>query len=350
MFEFEFVGNLHIHSSHSDGSLSVSEIAGYAARAGLDFICINDHDFMTDALHLSEEGFYGDVLVLMGLEIGKRNHHYLAYDIKEMVKSDNLGPQEVIDRVNDQGGFGFLAHPFEKGMPFKEKSVAYTWDDLSVQGYAGINIWDFSSRWKERVKTPFHGLFFLIFKRQALKGPSKTTLAFWDRLCQQGRVAAGGGSDAHGSLFKWGLLHFRPFTYDFLMRTVNVHVLLYKRMPREFSQAKKEVYEAMKEGRLFVAHDGLCPAKGFRMDFTADDGSNLFMGEGGDFQPGDLVIELPYEGEIRLFKDGTMIKKWQGMEGVYRVPEKGVYRVEVYRRIFLFGWRPWIFSNPIYLR
>ena len=34
----------------------------------------------------------------------------------------------------------------------------------------------------------------------------------------------------------------------------------------------------------------------------------------------------------------------------YRVTEKGVYRIEVYRRVFLFGIRPWIFSNPIFLR
>jgi hypothetical protein len=32
------------------------------------------------------------------------------------------------------------------------------------------------------------------------------------------------------------------------------------------------------------------------------------------------------------------------------VKEKGVYRVEVFRRLAFFGWRPWIFTNPIYLR
>jgi hypothetical protein len=350
MFEHEYIGNLHIHSYYSDGVYSVSEIAGAAVKAGLDFICINDHDFMTPGLHLQEEGFYGKLMVLLGLEIGKRHHHYLAYDLKEMIKGDDLGPQEVIDQVNEQGGFGFLAHPFERGMPFRDKSVAFTWEDRSVKDFTGIDIWNFSSRWKERIKSVLHGLFFLMFPHQTLKGPSKETLYFWDDLCQERRVAALGGSDAHASQFRWGPFRFRPFTYEYLLGTINIHILLHMYMPMDFKEAKKEIYEAMREGHLFIAHDGLCPAKGFRFDFIADDGSNLFMGEEGDFHQGNLVIELPYPGEIRLMKDGYPLQKWQGMEAAFRVTEKGIYRVEVYRRLSFFGWRPWIFSNPIYLR
>lgn len=350
MFDFEYVGNLHIHSLYSDGGGNIPEIAGSASRAGLDFISLNDHDFMTDSLHLHEEGFYEDVLVLVGLEIGDRSHHYLAYDLKEMMKGDGLSPQEVIDQVNHQGGFGFLAHPFEKGMPFSERSVAYTWNDLSVTGYKGISIWNFTSRWKERIKTVFHGLFVLTFKSQSLKAPSRKTLALWDQLCREKRVTAIGGSDAHGYFFKWGFINFKPLTYEYALSTINIHIFLNKRMPKDFNEAKKEVYTAMKEGRLFIAHDKLCPAKGFKFDFISDDGSDSIMGEEGPFQPGDMVIELPYAGEIRLMKDGNLLKSSRGREATYRVTEKGVYRVEVYRHLFLFGWRPWIFSNPIYLR
>jgi len=350
MFGFEYVGNLHIHSARSDGGGIVREIADAASRTGLDFICLNDHAYMVDDLHMEEEGFYQKLLVLVGMELGVRFHHYLAYDLKERVIQHNMDPQEIIDHVAGQGGFGFMAHPFEKGMPFREKSVAYTWNDLSVKGYTGICIWNFTSRWKERVKTIFHGVFHLAFKTQMLKGPSRETLSFWDDQCRERRVTAVGGSDAHASLFTLGPLSFRPLSYNHLLNTINVHILLNKRLPRDFDGAKKEVYGAMKEGRLFIAHDNLSPAKGFRFDFVSDDGSDLYMGEEGVFNPGELVIELPHEGEIRLVKDGEVVKKWRGMEAVYRANEKGVYRVEVYRRLFLFGWRPWIFSNPIYLR
>ena len=121
-------------------------------------------------------------------------------------------------------------------------------------------------------------------------------------------------------------------------------------MPADLKDAKKDVYEAIRKGRLFIAHDKLCPARGFKFDYIADDGSDLIMGEEGKFQIGNLVVELPDDGEVNFIKNGKTAKNVQGREAVYRVTEKGVYRVEVYRRTFLFGLRPWIFSNPIYLR
>jgi hypothetical protein len=350
MSHFEYIGNLHIHSLYSDGGDNISQIARSAARAGLDFIALNDHDYLTDTLHLEEEGFYEDVLVLVGLEIGGRYHHYLAYDLKKVLKSRSLGPQEVIDQVNGQQGFGFLAHPFEKGMPLTENSMAYTWNDLSVTGFTGICVWNYTSRWKERVKSALHGLFLLTFKSLSLKPPSRETLAFWDDLCGDKRVVAVGGSDAHGSTFKYASINFKPLSYDHLLRTVNIHILLEKKMSKDFKTAKNQVYGAMREGRLFIAHEKICPAKGFRFSFHPDEGPGLVMGEEGPFQPGDFMISVPRKGEIRLLKDGKLEKAWQGREAVYRVKEKGVYRIEVYRHVFPFGWRPWIFSNPIYLR
>lgn len=346
---YEYIGNLHIHSHHSDGGGDVTRIAQSAQEAGLDFIILNDHDFMTDALHLEDEGIYDGLLVLVGLEIGRRYHHYLAFDIREMVRAESLGPQGVISRVNEQGGFGFLAHPHEKGMPFSEKSVAYTWNDLSVTGYTGICLWNFSSRWKEQVKSVFHGLFLLMFKSQTLRGPSRKTVTLWDELCQEKRVPVIGGSDAHGIKFRWGPFRFTPLSYDYLLNSINVHILLDGGLPADMGEAKAQIYGALKEGRLFIAHDNLTPAKGFRCFFVPRNGSPLTLGEEGQFQPGTLVIRTPQPGEIRLLRNGIVEETWRGQEASYEVDEEGVYRVEVYRRIFLFGWRPWIFSNPIYL-
>ena len=350
MFDYEYIGNLHVHSHYSDGGGSISRIVEAGYKAGLDFICINDHDFLTEDLHLSEEGFYGKLLVLLGLEIGEGANHYLGFGLKHMIRGDGLGPQEIIDQVNNQGGLGFLAHPFEKGMPLVEKSRAYRWNDFSVTGFTGISIWNFSSRWKERVKTIFHGLYCLLFKSQSLLGPSRETLSYWDALCQERQVPAIGGSDAHSALFKrWGL-NFVPLTYDFLLGSINIHILLHRPIPNDLELAKKDIYGAMEAGRLFIAHDALCPSRGFRFIFISNDGSDLVLGEEGEFQPGELVIELPNEGEIRLYRDGEKIFSHRGMEAVYRIKQKGVYRVAVYRHLRFFGWRPWIFSNPIYLR
>jgi hypothetical protein len=347
---FEYVGNLHIHSRYSDGAGSVAGIAHSAKRAGLDFIILNDHAHMTDALHLEDEGVYGGVRVLVGLEIGRRYHHYLAFGLSEVVTGNGLTSQEMIDQVNRKGGFGFLAHPFEKGMPFREKSIAYTWNDLFVTGYTGICIWNFSSRWKERVKGPLHGLFFLLFKAWTLKGPSRKTLWFWDQQGQRRRMVGIGGSDAHGAVFSWRGIRFVPLTYDYALNAITVHLLLKAPLSKEFTEAKAQILDALREGHLFIAHEHLNPAIGFRFHFEDDTGPRLAMGEEGPFRPGSLTITAPARGIVRLIRDGVLLKVWTGTGGVFRVDRKGVYRVEIYRRVPVFGSRPWIFANPIYLR
>jgi hypothetical protein len=348
--QFEYVGNLHIHSLYSDGAGSVEQIAEAARKANLDFIILNDHDQKTDGLHLDEEGFKQGVMVLLGLEIGGRYHHYLAYDLKKFIHSNTLSPQEIIDRVNDQSGFGFLAHPFEKGMPMAKRSLAYTWNDLSVKDYTGICIWNFSSRWKERVRTPLHGLILLLLKSQLLKGPDSRTIEFWDQKCLESKVTAIGGSDAHGSNFSLGPFRFTPLTYDYLLRTINVHILLDREMPKGFGAAKQEVYGALRQGRYFIAHEKIGNARGFRFDFISDSKYHLKMGQESLFQPGTVKIQAPRKCEIRLIKNGAFLKKWRGNKAFFRVKERGVYRVEIYVHLLFFGWRPWIFSNPIYLR
>ena len=347
---FEYTGNAHIHTRYSDGSKTVSEIARDAALANLDFIIINDHDYMARTLHAEDEGYYGGVLALMGLELGGRFHHYLAFGLREMVHGKGAAPQSVIDRVTEKGGFGFLAHPFEKGMPFREKGIAYTWNDLSVTGYTGICIWNFSSRWKERVKTPLHGLFFLLFKGWGLKGPSRETLHFWDRACERRRVVAMGGSDAHGGSFRWGPFRFTPLSYGDGFLSINIHPLLDRPLSKDPVYAGEQIYGAMKEGRLHIGHDRLAPSKGFRFSYVVEGGGTLEMGEERAFQPGTLIVKTPRKGEVRLLRNGAVVARSMGWGFSHVVRQPGVYRVEVYRRVPFFGLRPWIFSNPIYLR
>ena len=235
-------------------------------------------------------------------------------------------------------------------MPFKEKSIAYTWNDLSVTGYTGICIWNFSSRWKERVKTFLHGLFFLIFKGWGLKGPSRETLRFWDKVCEKRRVVAIGGSDAHGGPFRLGPLRFTPLSYRDGFLSVNIHLLLDRPLSENPTDAAKQVYDAMKEGRLHVAHDRLASSRGFRFRYLPEGEDPLEMGEEREYEPGRVDVLTPRKGEIRLFRNGRLLARKTGFELSLVVRKPGVYRIEVYRRVPFFGLRPWIFSNPIYLR
>jgi len=349
-FPFEYVGNLHIHSTHSDGGGSAKQIAEAARTVGLDFIALNDHSYLTQ-LHLEDQGYHKGILVLVGSEIGTRSHHYLAFNITHQVNDESYSPQEVIDAVNSQGGFGFLAHPFEKGMHFLQNSVSYTWRDWSVKGFTGICIWNFSSRWKENVRSFWHGIFHLIFKTYTLKGPSKKTVATWDRLCSEERVVAIGGSDAHASSIKIGFIKFKPLSYRYLLNTINTHILTPSPLSGDVTKDKEIIYASLKKGNCFIAHDGLRGARGFSFSFRREKNKErLEMGQEAQFSPGILVIKLPVSGLTRIMKDGSLFKTEYCSSLSIRIQKGGVYRVEVLRKMLLFGWRPWIFSNPIYLR
>ncbi len=348
---YEYIGNVHVHSVYSDGTYTPAQIAQTAKDKSVDFVILNDHNYMLDKLHLEDEGFYGGVALLVGLEIGGRYHHYLAFDVKKLIEERDTEPQLIIELVNEQGGFGFLAHPFEKGMPFHEHSVAYTWNDLTVQGYSGICIWNFSSCWKERIRSPLHGIFFVLFKSQLLKGPSKRTLSFWDQVAIKRKVVAIGGSDAHGTVFRSGFIQFTPLPYEFTLSSINIHILLGQPLSKNLVQAKSQIYEAMKYGRLYIAHDNICPARGFNLSFISQKGDFFSMGDEVDFTPGRIEIILPAPAEVRLIRNGELLCHWRNRRRIYHpVNNPGVYRVEVFKHIPIFGWRPWIFSNPIFLR
>ena len=62
---FEYVGALHMHSTFSDGSGEVKDIAKYAGEIGLDYIILTDHNTLR-ALKEGFEGWYGDTLLLVG--------------------------------------------------------------------------------------------------------------------------------------------------------------------------------------------------------------------------------------------------------------------------------------------
>ena len=63
-----------------------------------------------------------------------------------------------------------------------------------------------------------------------------------------------------------------------------------------------------------------------------------------------LQAKLPGLAEIRLVKDGEILKTWKNQQACAHITtEPGVYRIEAHRN-FLGRKRGWIYSNPIYVR
>src|SRR5258706_5641436 len=143
----DYSGCIHFHSSYSyDASIAPAQIVQAGLEAGVDYLILTDH-FRLDAQNEGWERYHESgskkLLMLVGEEISPRYNHYLAMDIKKpiVVSKIELDAQGVIDAVNEQGGFGFIAHPDHQGAPFVDLR-AYPWVDWNVTGYAGLSIWD----------------------------------------------------------------------------------------------------------------------------------------------------------------------------------------------------------------
>src|SRR3954468_3773157 len=88
---------VHLHSTHSDGTGTVEEIAAAGRADGLDVILLTDH-----ATLRAQCAWHWTVLVLVGEEVSpKDQNHYLAFGIDRVIDHIGLSPAQVAAAVRD---------------------------------------------------------------------------------------------------------------------------------------------------------------------------------------------------------------------------------------------------------
>jgi hypothetical protein len=349
--EFQAVcGNIHMHTGHSDGTKSHDELARIAEAAGLDFLVVTDHNVFPSGM----DGYYGRTLLLVGEEVhdpdrSLQSSHTLCFDIKEDVAELAPDPQRLIDRVTAQGGFAFLAHPFERDVADFLPEPNISWRDWEVEGYAGIELWNYMSEFKALLKSKVHAILFAYLPDLAVVGPYSETLRKWDELLRTRRVAALGGSDAHGTVYRLGPLSRAVQPYDYLFGCVNTHLLLAESLTGELARDRALVYEALRHGHGFVGYERPAAVAGFRC-WARSGGQEATLGEALSLKgPVELWAEVPARADLRLVRDGRIVARASGRRLAWVGHQAGAYRVEAYRR-YAGRQRGWIFGNPIYVQ
>jgi hypothetical protein len=331
---------VHLHSTYSDGTGTVRQIARAGRRAGADVVLLTDHDTLA-AKRNGEEGWYGDVLLLVGEEVSpRRRNHYLAFGIDEEIDHSDLDAAGICRAVRAAGGFGFAAHPFSEGSKrFKRAGPGMPFDALDCEALDGIELWSFVNDTGESVESVGEMARFLIAPGRALDHPPQRNMRAWDELCRTRRVVAIGGVDAHQYGKRIGpFVPLRIMAYHRSFRHIRTHVLC------EGPPDRDQVYTALRAGRCYIAVDSIAPARGFA--FEADD---LPMGAEAPAGRRTLTARTPADAGLRLLRDGREIAAAAGRTLEAEVEEPGVYRVEARRRKHGRE-RTWILSNPIYLR
>jgi len=343
---------IHLHSTHSDGTGTVAEIAAAGRRAGVDAVLLTDHDSL-EAKRRGEERWYGSTLVLVGEEVSPPDeNHYLAFGIDEEIDRA-LPPAAICAAVSRAGGFGFAAHPFSAGSErFRRGAGGMPWRDLDSPALTGIELWSFVTDTAERLTSIRDAIRFIARTGAFVDDPPERNLAAWDRLCAERRVAAIGGLDAHQFGFRVaGRVPLRLMGYARSFRYLRTHALCEASLTGELDRDRELLYGALRAGRCYIAMDSLAPARGF--DFWAERGeSSARMGEEAAFGKGPWTLHAraPRRASLRLVGDGEEVARANSDALDFEARQAGVYRVEAHVAAGGRSSRTWILSNPIYLR
>jgi predicted metal-dependent phosphoesterase TrpH len=101
---------MHTHCEASpDSRTPVAEQARGVRAARIDVVCATDHNTIDGALRLRElaDGFR----VIIGEEISSRDGEIIGLFLDSAIPRD-LGGEDTIARIHDQGGLAVVPHPF----------------------------------------------------------------------------------------------------------------------------------------------------------------------------------------------------------------------------------------------
>ncbi|MEA2427471.1 MAG: hypothetical protein QOF37_1099 [Thermoleophilaceae bacterium] len=312
---------VHLHTTHSDGTGTVADVVAAARRNALDVVLLTDHDTLGAK---PEEGWHGDVLLLVGEEVSPRNRdHTLVFGVDEPLDHRD----RPIAEVAGEAPLAFAAHPFSRGSDLISRFRGMPHSDPFADSITGVELWSFVTDTAEQARSLRDLALMVAAPERALRHPPAHNLAEWDRACLKRRVVAIGGVDAHQvGIRVGGHVPLRLMSYARSFRLIHTHVLCQEQPTGEVEHDRAQVYDALREGRCYIANDALAPARGF-----------AFWGEE------TLHVRLPRPAEIRLIRNGEPLATVKGAALDHVLEEPGVHRVEA-----RLGDRTWILSNPIY--
>ncbi len=337
---YEYIGCVHIHTTYSDGSKSLEDVAAIADSVGLDYILISDH-MTLESREAGKEGYYGKTLTLIGYEHNDREdcNHYLLFGTKSVLPED-MSPVDYVAEGARQGALGIIAHPDEI-RPRLGKYPSYPWLAWDAREFDAIEIWNQMSEWMENLK-PYNKLKMLFSPRKFLQTPTDRILKKWDELNVEHKIAGIGAIDVHGFPYKLGPIRITIFPYKVQFKSLRTHLLLPEKLYSDISRAKKQIYDAIRDCRVFASNYRWGDAAGF--EFYARQGGRTVISGGRleNFENSKISAKLPEKGEFKLIRDGSIVLESHGDFVEYSPNQNGLYRIEVYKK-----GRGWIYSNHI---
>jgi len=299
-----FKGDLHTHTFGSDGVLALGELAQHAARNGLDYLAITDHNQMVSTAVLRQ---HPDITLIPGVEWTHYKGHANFLGVDQPYDEPFLANtiEEVQARfvsARSRGAFISVNHPCDPVCRFLF--------DMNTLPFDSLEIWN-----------------------GPMRGSNLQAIGLWQGMLMAGKkVPICAGSDYHRDsllLFPGG-----PTTCVYAMST-----------------SPADILSALKRGHAFLTYS----VNGPMLEMTAGE---AILGDSVEFSrvkqleykvkgliAGDVVQVVTNQGNDPVIKaetDGTM-------QGGYTMEAPGFAFIEVLRS-FLPGLPllPALISNPIY--
>ena len=140
-----FKGNLHTHSTTSDGQLTPDEVADWYRSRGYHFLALTDHRIPSEARPVAE-----DFIMLSGIELDgidptvglfhvigvgfERAPDLSFYEGNPSWLETTVDMQQMINNLQAAGAIVFLAHPYWSGEMSKNL--------LDMEGCFGLEVWN----------------------------------------------------------------------------------------------------------------------------------------------------------------------------------------------------------------
>jgi len=378
---------LHAHAedaTHTGGTRP--EILEAARRAGVQIVMLTDHvrperDFIND----SWRGLRDGVLFIPGAE----DRGFLSFPIKSIKGGDTGSREQYIEMVRNGGGNIFLSHVEERpDWPTDQLDGLEIYNHhTDVKNEAAFNLW-LQGSLTDSIRLPQLVAALNEYPEEVFGAQQDylgDIIAKWDRDAQQHKLTGVAANDCHhnqvftvtaidDNTIEVGYITSKPTTtrvtadkvpgvaalvkgkkpgeliarldfdpYDRSMRYVATHILAH-----ELSEAA--VREALTQGHAYVAHDWLCDATGFAFVARTGDRTIGIMGDEAklDGRP-TLSAATPLKCTIKLIRNGEVIQTANTNRLNFDVKMVGVYRIEAWLEVDG-EQRPWIYSNPLYVR
>ncbi len=292
-----YKGDLHAHSTHSDGDSPVADIIARAEDLGLNFFALTDHDtsMQGNPSHFSDPDYYSEKMVLLyGVEWTSGLGHANIWS------SAPFAYQELwqANRENDAAAAIAAAHTQEAlfSINHPAASLCCPWEYLEESGIDSIEIWNSMYSFPNFSGFAVHH--------------------FWDDLLKSGRRITGvGGSDTH-HLKDWMSLFFGHGN------------------PTTWVYAEEKTADALlagiRKGHVSISYAPFAARLDFMADADGDGEYELMMGDNAVHAPGqEISFKVQTEcstGSLEI-RQGEVLELNQSLVGDLKKGEMNIWDI-----------------------